>query len=322
MGNLRDITNKIFGDWKVIKFDNTKGKYKYYWICECIHCGHEKSIVSASLLNGKSLKCDNCNQNYKQPQIIKGYRENLIGENFGDLTVINFDHKENSHSYWKCKCKCGRYDVINVTKLKTGVKIKCKKCIEEEKQIIRKETFKENDKNKEIKDKIIMRKKYNNFYIHDNIVTIDDELIIDLKDLEKVKSINRAWYKNNSGYWLVTKNNEDIFLHRFLMDLPIRYDNETKLIADHINGNRSDNRRSNLRVIKKAINPINCKIYSNNTSGHKGVSWCERLNKWQTSININNKSIYLGVYTDFNKAVKIREQAEEKYFGEFNREEV
>ena len=54
MSNLRDITGMIFGDWKVIEFDNTKGKYKYYWICKCINCGNIKSIASSSLLDGKS----------------------------------------------------------------------------------------------------------------------------------------------------------------------------------------------------------------------------------------------------------------------------
>ena len=32
MSNLRDITGMIFGDWKVIEFDNTKGKFNnVYW---------------------------------------------------------------------------------------------------------------------------------------------------------------------------------------------------------------------------------------------------------------------------------------------------
>ena len=77
---------------------------------------------------------------------------------------------------------------------------------------------------------------------------------------------------------------------------------------------------SNLRDIQKEINPINCKIYSNNTSGQKGVSYLKRLNKWQVNINVNKKSIYLGVYSDFDEAVRVRKEAEKKYFGEYNRE--
>ena len=200
--------------------------------------------------------------------------------------------------------------------------LKCRECSKKEKENIKNELYieKQKESTKKFKDKIINRKKYNNYTIKNEIVIIDDELIISIEDLEKVKSINRAWYKNKSGYWLVTKNNEDIFLHRFLMDLPNRYDEKTKLIVDHINGNRNDNRRCNLRVIQKEINPINCKIYSNNTSGQKGVSYLKRLNKWQVNINVNKKSIYLGVYSDFDEAVRVRKEAEKKYFGEYNRE--
>ena len=105
------------------------------------------------------------------------------------------------------------------------------------------------------------------------------------------------------------------------MNLPTRYDNTTKLIVDHINGNRLDNRKSNLRICHKEKNPINCKKYKNNTSGCKGVSWSKRLNKWQVTININKRHIYLGLYSDLEEAITVRKEAEKKYFGEFTRDE-
>ena len=50
------------------------------------------------------------------------------------------------------------------------------------------------------------------------------------------------------------------------------------------------------------------------------MSYLKRLNKWQVNINVNKKSIYLGVYSDFDEAVRVRKEAEKKYFGEYNRE--
>lgn len=44
MGNLIDLTNQIFGDYKVTGFDNSKGKGKYYWKVKCIYCGIVKYI--------------------------------------------------------------------------------------------------------------------------------------------------------------------------------------------------------------------------------------------------------------------------------------
>lgn len=52
-----------------------------------------------------------------------------------------------------------------------------------------------------------------------------------------------------------------------------------------------------------------------NTSGKTGVCWDKRLNKWQVNIRRNKVKYYLGVYSDFQEAVKVREDAELKYFG-------
>jgi hypothetical protein len=103
------------------------------------------------------------------------------------------------------------------------------------------------------------------------------------------------------------------------MGLPQKYDKETKIIVDHINGNRLDCRKQNMRICHKEKNPINCKTYKSNTSGVKGVSWMKKLSKYQASICVNGKSIYLGVHSDINDAIAARKEAENKYFGEFNR---
>ena len=56
------------------------------------------------------------------------------------------------------------------------------------------------------------------------------------------------------------------------------------------------------------------KLPSNNTSGVKGVSWSKSRQLWETYIQIHGKRINLGRYADFTEAVKVRKEAEEKYF--------
>lgn len=51
----------------------------------------------------------------------------------------------------------------------------------------------------------------------------------------------------------------------------------------------------------------------NNSSGVTGVY--QKGEKWVSVIYVNNKNIYLGTYDSFNKAVKIRKEAEQKNFG-------
>ena len=56
------------------------------------------------------------------------------------------------------------------------------------------------------------------------------------------------------------------------------------------------------------------KLPTNNTSGAKGVSWNKSRQLWEAYITIHGKRINLGRYADFTEAVKVRKEAEEKYF--------
>ncbi len=61
--------------------------------------------------------------------------------------------------------------------------------------------------------------------------------------------------------------------------------------VDHINGDKSDNRISNLRVCTAFQNQGNRKISKNNTSGFKGV--CRlKTGRWQMSCRANGKDNY------------------------------
>lgn len=75
---------------------------------------------------------------------------------------------------------------------------------------------------------------------------------------------------------------------------------------DHIDGNRQNNRISNLRSITQTENNRNMCLRSTNRSGVMGVRWHRQAKKWQ--VNIAGK--YLGLFDDFETAVKIRSAAE------------
>ena len=323
MGDMKDLTGQIFGDWKAIKFDDSKGKYKYYWECECINCGDIKSVATGTLLSEKKYRRCECNPNYSTPIDIKGFSKDLSGLKYGELEVIEFSHKEHSHSHWKCMCSCGGIVTKSIAYLnsKTSYKM-CKGCLNKLKygdKELKKQIEKSQKKDRNIK---LFNKRENEYRFLDDYILINGKIKIDKDDYEKINDFNRYVYINSGSYALMTFKNEDYFIHRLIMGLPTRYDPNTKIIADHINGDRLDNRKQNLRIIEKDYNPINCKKYKNNTSGTKGVSYMKNLDKWQANINYKGKSIYLGVYKDIDAAIKVRKEAEKKYFGEFNREEV
>ena len=88
---------------------------------------------------------------------------------------------------------------------------------------------------------------------------------------------------------------------------------------DHINGNKLDNRRENLRVVSASVNQANRKrLNKNNTSGMRGVSFTAHSAKkpWKAQIMANKKQIYLGLFATKKEAIAARVAAEVKYYGE------
>ena len=89
------------------------------------------------------------------------------------------------------------------------------------------------------------------------------------------------------------------------------------LLPDHKDRNGLNNTRENLRYATEAQNLQNRGMPKNNTSGYKGVMWCENKNKWRVQIKANNKRISLGYYSCIIKAAKAYNKAAIKYHGEF-----
>ena len=102
-------------------------------------------------------------------------------------------------------------------------------------------------------------------------------------------------------------------MHRFIIGEENIPEN---MVIDHINHNPSDNRRSNLRIVSPYNNSRNLVKKKNNTSGRAGVSRYKD-GRWRAYINVNRKQINLGSYDKKEDAIKAREKAEIKYFGEY-----
>ena len=131
----------------------------------------------------------------------------------------------------------------------------------------------------------------------------------DKEDYDKIK--NYTWSINPDKYVSSCPFGKTIKMHILIMSPP-----KGKVI-DHINHITFDNRKSNLRICEHYQNIIHSRTYKNNTSGRKGVYWDKSKNKWAVYITANKKTQFLGRYDDFDEAVKVREDAEEKYHKEF-----
>ncbi len=78
------------------------------------------------------------------------------------------------------------------------------------------------------------------------------------------------------------------------------------LMADHINRNKLDNRRVNLRLVNKSENNRN-RTQHNNTSGFIGVTrHSNNSQRWVAQASLNNRNYYIGCYATPEQAATAR----------------
>jgi len=136
---------------------------------------------------------------------------------------------------------------------------------------------------------------------------VDDE---DYKYLSQWKWHYNAGYAIRGIYVGTGRKNRKmvkVLMHRVINKTPNGYD------TDHINRNKLDNRKLNLRSVVRSFNIINSKLRKDNTYGVRGVFWNKSNNNWRSAISINNKKISLGSFKTIEEAIEARKKAEVIY---------
>ena len=117
------------------------------------------------------------------------------------------------------------------------------------------------------------------------------------------------------GYVSLCINDRQYRAHRIAYKMV--YGHDPIGVMDHIDGNRANNKISNLRVATLNQNQWNSAVANHNTSGLKGVTWKKDTKKWAAQLQYNGKKIWLGVYDDKHDAHQAYMKAAAEYFGEF-----
>lgn len=109
------------------------------------------------------------------------------------------------------------------------------------------------------------------------------------------------------GYIIIGVKSYDIFRSHLVCLWLIGRFPKCKEQIDHINGNRQDDRPSNLRLVSHMINGRNVKKRSDNTSGYTGVIYITKLNRYLARTIVKQKTIRHGLFATAEEAFAARE---------------
>ena len=227
----------------------------------------------------------------------------LTGQKFGKLTVIKriIINKNNKNiPKWLCKCECGNENFLAIAgNLINGHTNSCG-C---QRRVLSSQR----------------NRRYNKYDLSNNYgighTSNGKIFLFDLEDYDLIK--NYCWFYMGDGYLSTnipgTYPRPQILMHRLIMGVK----NNIEIHIDHINKNRGDNRKENLRFATPSQNswnrstPVNCK------TGISGV--CKNTKSeimiYRAYITVNKKWIHLGIFNNLEEAIIVRLKAELKYFG-------
>lgn len=130
--------------------------------------------------------------------------------------------------------------------------------------------------------------------------------------LDQEDLLTYGFYKAymHDGYVMLSYQGKKVMLHRLVMGMP-------NCQIDHINRDRADNRKSNLRLVTNQQNSFNSTTGINNSSGYKGVSWSKAAKAWEARLMLNGRSVYLGLHRTKEEAAARYNEAAAHFFGEY-----
>lgn len=121
---------------------------------------------------------------------------------------------------------------------------------------------------------------------------------------------------DKNGYRHMAVLNTVYAAHRIAWKM--HYGKEPPAVVDHENLDPDDCRIANLRSATAFSNAHNKGMYSNNSSGVKGVT--PHKSGWQARVGVNGRSVYLGVFSSVAAAERAVKEARRELHKDFARD--
>lgn len=128
--------------------------------------------------------------------------------------------------------------------------------------------------------------------------------IVDAADADWVNQWTWRTSRAEGGYGYAIRyvRSRFISMHREIMGL---VDAGPEIEVDHINRDRLDNRRENLRAVTHAQNMQNRTAKATGVSVHRGVWFCKRKRKWRAEVKFRGTRYNLGYFASEMEAARV-----------------
>lgn len=137
--------------------------------------------------------------------------------------------------------------------------------------------------------------------------TDEPALLSTREDYDLVRQFR--WYMAGNGYAASNLGGSRTYLHRFIMRDQLAHG----LVVDHINRDKLDNRRENLRVCTQQQNVQNRRRWGR--SPYRGV--LPSKGRWKVQVSIDGITTYFGTYDSAEEAARIYDNRARAFYGEF-----
>ena len=251
----------------------------------CDICGSEWTIGKTRLRSGP-CKCRNCRgRDYREMMMLK--RRERIGEVHGGYKIIDVDTEPGNGAHYLVEClRCGRRSKKNLGNLKAAKGGACPYCPP--------------DYHFEIKNGVAVGE-----------LADGTKFKVDEEDIPIVEA--HSWYVNGGGYMFHRSGTDGapLRLHREIMGLKA----DDGKVIDHINHDKLDNRKCNLRVTTQAENCVNNIKRCSNTIGHIGLRIAKNGNFYYSRIEKGGQAYNLLRTDDVVEAAQAYNIAADYLFG-------
>ena len=267
----------------------------------CIICGRTKHVYRL-LLDGNHYCSKHKNQIRKHGRIIDddiANRKEITKKKGEEIYLCECCGKPNSHEMVGSKRYCGKH---KTQILKYGHTL---------------------ERTSSDPNEYVITGDYVKVFLLDSKNTGEKEyFLVDVDDFYKYCD-GVFWFKNGDGYISKRINNKIVRIHRAIMNVesyvPITreeyvnngyYDKNS--VVDHINGNKLDNRKDNLRITSQRINSLNQTCDAKSSSGYRNVYYRKDRDNWEVKINGLKSKLFENIEDAIEYAQKSREKLMEE----------